>query len=283
MMVAAILAAALAFSQEDAAFAMTTTSSFVESCASRDAGTAGGLRAGHWLLDHASMTGADVRRDFFSAATPVGKRQFLNLYSEFESDPTSRWVVVVSHYDTKPGVGCPGANDGASTSALLVSLANVLANWTEPHGNVMLVWTDSEECIGATYTENDGLQGSRRAVEYLKGKNREVQAVICLDMLGDRELKISVPANGTPALAKIAVCAARKIGEPELVVRSEEMVRDDHVAFLAAGYKAIDLIDFDYGPDNSWWHTKDDTCDKLAVESFLKTGRLVCEMLNILL
>ena len=85
------------------------------------------------------------------------------------------------------------------------------------------------------------------------------------------------------ALSKIALYAARSIGEPDLVKLTEDTVKDDHVPFLEAGMKAIDLIDFSYGPDNAWWHTSEDTCDKVSGESLLKSGRLVCEMLNILL
>lgn len=282
-MISVLLAAALAFTSRDAQFALETAQAFTEECTPRDAGTIRGKIAANWLLDRASATGADVRRDAFIADTPAGKRRMTNLYAEFKADDTSRWVVLVSHYDTKPNTKCPGANDGASTSALLISIADVLADWRTPRGNVMLVWTDGEECQGERYSEGDGFQGSKRAVEYLKEKNREVQAVICLDMLGDKDLKISVPANGTPALAKIACHAARKIGERELVSLSEDRVKDDHVAFLAAGYPAIDLIDFEYGPDNSWWHTSEDTVDKLSAESLRKSGALVCKMLEILL
>lgn len=283
MMVAALLAASLAFGPEDAAFAEKATREFVETCTPRDAGTIRGGIAANWILDRASMTGADVRRDVFQAMTPKGMRRFVNLYAEFPTNPTSRWVVLVSHYDTKPDTGCPGANDGGSTTGLLISLANVISEWREQHGNVMLVWTDGEECMGERYSPDDGFQGSQRAVRYLQEKKRQVQAVLCLDMLGDADLSISVPANGDATLAKIAQHAARRIGEKGLVKPMKDAVKDDHVAFMDAGYRAIALIDFDYGPGNAWWHTPEDTCEKLSRDSYLKAGRLVCEMLGILL
>ena len=137
--------------------------------------------------------------------------------------------------------------------------------------------------MGDHYVPGDGFQGSQRAAEYLKSKNRKVQAVICLDMLGDRDLSVSIPANGSKSLARIAYHAARRIGEDRLVTLSDILVKDDHLAFLEAGYPAIDLIDFEYGPDNSWWHTSADTIDKIAEDSILKVGRLVAEMLEILI
>ena len=282
-MLSLVLAAALEFTAQDASLAYEKARELVENCTPRDAGTVRGRIASYRILDAASAVGADVRRDVFRAQTPAGEKEFTNLYAEFrDGNPSSRWVVVVSHYDTKPGTDCPGANDGASTTGLLIGLANAFSNWGEPKGNLMLVWTDGEECMSA-YGPNDGFWGSRRAAEHLASKERSVQAVICVDMLGDKDLNISVPANGSPVLSKIAVHAAKKAGYPDLVKPVGELVKDDHVAFMDKGFKAIDLIDFSYGPDNSYWHTPQDTMDKISEDSLLKSGKIVAELLNILL
>ena len=278
-----IFAAALGFTPQDARISYEKARELVENCTPRDAGTIRGHAAANRIFDAARATGANVRRDVFKAKAPRGMMEFVNLYAEFRSGTTNdRWVVVVSHYDTKLGTGCPGANDGASTSGLLIGLGNAFANWQEPKGNLMLVWTDGEECMTA-YGPNDGFWGSKRAAEYLEGRSRQVQAVICVDMLGDRDLGISIPSNGSPVLAKIAVHAAKSAGYSGLVKPIDALVKDDHVAFMEKGYKAIDLIDFHYGPDNSYWHTPQDTMDKVSEESLLKSGRVVAEMLNILL
>ena len=283
MVFPSLIAAALAFTPADARLAYETAGALVEGYTPRDAGSHRGRLASLYLLDAASVAGADVRRDTFTAMTPKGERSFTNLYAEFRPvDPDARWVVLVSHYDTKPGVNCPGANDGASTSGLLVGVANAFSGWADRKGNLLLVWTDGEECM-ESYAANDGLWGSKRAADYLYETGRKVQAVICLDMLGDRDLSIDVPANGTPTLAKIAVHAARRIGKPGLVRLTDVSVKDDHVPFLARGFKAIDLIDFSYGPDNSFWHTADDTMANVSEASLLLSGRLVAELLNILL
>ena len=282
-MLALFLAVSLAFTPQDARLSYQTAQKLVDEFTPRDAGTIRGRIAANHILDVASSLGADVRRDVFRAMTPKGEKEFVNLYAEFASgDENSRWVIVVSHYDTKPGTKCPGANDGASTAGLLVGLASACVNWKEPKGNLLIVWTDGEECM-ESYGPNDGFWGSRRAVEYVEGKSRLVQAVICVDMLGDRDLEISIPANGSPALTKIVQHAAKRIGSPDLVKPISEHVKDDHVPFLEKGYKAIDLIDFSYGPNNSYWHTPQDTVDKISEESLLKSGRLLAELLNILL
>ena len=278
-----LLASGLVFTQADADLSYRTAKTLVEEHTPRDAGTIRGRLASNCILDAASAAGANVRRDCFTAKTPKGEKNFINLYAEFPSgDQDARWVILVSHYDSKSGIRCPGANDGASTSGLLVGLANAYSQWRSPKGNLMLIWTDGEECM-ESYGENDGLWGAKRAAEYVSSKGMQVQAVVCLDMLGDSDLAISIPANGSQALSKIAVHAARRAGYQGLVSPWDEHVTDDHVPFLQKGYKAIGMIDFSYGPSNSYWHTQDDTMDKISVESLLKSGKIVAELLNILL
>ena len=284
-MFSVFLAASLVFSQADANLAFKTATSLVEKHTPRDPGTARSALAANFLLDAASAAGADVRRDVFFAKTPKGERRFTNLVASFEANPGKPWVVVVSHYDTKPGVDCPGANDGASTSGLLVAFAGLLRSHRPASGNVMLVWADGEECMNA-YVEDDGLWGSRHAAKALKERGVDVRAVICVDMLGDRDLHISIPRNSSPALAKIALLAAKRAGIEDKVSRTDFLVKDDHVPFLEAGFKAVDLIDFEYGSApglNDFWHTAKDTPDRISEKSLLVAGKLVAGMLDILL
>lgn len=283
-MTALLLAAALAFTREDARISYDTARVLVDECTPRDAGTVRGKIAANRLLDAASSAGADARLDRFEAETPKGMRTFHNVYAEFAVRQPSDWTVIVSHFDTKPGTKCPGANDGASTSGLLVGIANMLSRWRTPTSNVMLVWTDGEECM-ESYSAKDGLWGAKRAVREVQRRGYRVKAVICLDMLGDRDLQIMIPRNSSPALAKIAFFAAEQAGEKGLVKQSDELVKDDHVPFLEAGMKAIDLIDFEYGSapgKNDYWHSPADTMDKVSERSLLKSGKVVAEMLNVL-
>jgi len=283
-----LLAASLVFGEADADFAYKSASNFVEKCTSRDAGTIGGHLAANWILDSASAAGADVRRDRFTAPMrladgKVVERSFANLYAMFKKSPDAPWVVFLSHYDTKPGANCPGANDGASTTGLLIALAAALSDrGHDGSANVMLAWLDGEECV-SSYGENDGFWGSKRAAAELKRREMNVRAVVCLDMLGDRNLAITIPANGSDNLIRIAQIAAHRANVPVSTICDE--VKDDHMAFLQAGYSAIDIIDFDYGSAvgrNDWWHTPQDTIDKVSRASLLRSGQLVAELVNIL-
>lgn len=276
-MTAIILSAVLLFTPSDAKFAHSVATSLVDCCTPRDAGTPGGTRAARFIRDTvssvASSTYFTCRLDPFEDAS----LSMNNVVAEYAPSKDGNWIVFVSHYDTKKGVACPGANDGASTSGLLAAMAFAAARNPEavPSGvNLMFLWTDGEECR-VSYSANDGLHGSRRAAEALVRSGRNVAAVICLDMLGDSDLCVGVPANCSFRLRDAAFAAARECG---VEIRDFNMIAiDDHVPFFDRGFPAIDLIDFEYGPgggSNAWWHTPQDTMDKVSEKSLLKAGRL---------
>ena len=277
----------VAYTAADAHDAYELTAEFVRSCTPRDAGTIRGRLAANWLMDRASRSGADAFIDSFKAETPDGVKSFANVVVEFKgTKENAPWIVLLSHFDTPPniGKGFEGANDGASTSALLVSLVNAVRRAGAQGDNVAFIWTDAEECRVA-YAENDGLQGAKHAVAQFKAKQRAVKAAIGLDMLGDRDLHIRMPANGTVQLQNAVFEAAKRAGLEGLVSLGRDTVKDDFAVFLDAGCPAVNLIDFEYGSApgrNDYWHTVHDTMDKISDESLLKAGMLVAELLNML-
>ncbi len=275
------MAASLLFTPADAHLAYETAKGIVDDCTPRDAGTYRTRRAARRIFDKASAAGIDAKMDTFEAITPIGPRRFVNVEGRYVSSHDNDWVVLVSHYDTKPGTDCPGANDGASTSGLLVALADALTTHRPKDINVLMIWTDGEECM-ERYGQNDGLWGSRHAAEKIKKEGLRVRAVVCLDMLGDADLGIVIPRNGTGWLAQLALDAGAAV-RPGLVAAGHELVADDHLPFLEEGFDAIDLIDFQYGGGpgrNDYWHTAQDTMDKISEESLLLSGRVVAELLN---
>ena len=274
-----LLAAAFAFTDANAEAAYAYASELVENCTPRDAGSVRGKRAANWILDKASSAGLEVRRDAFTADTPDGRKWMTNLVAEFKVRQDAEWVVVVSHYDTKPRTGCPGANDGASTTGLLIALGEALQNWRgakPPQCNLMFVWTDGEECMYA-YTDSDGFWGSKHAAQVVKRRGLKVKAVIGLDMLGDADLGIAMPENSDAGLMAKVEAAAKRC--QVAVKRMDNKVKDDHVQFAALGYPAVDLIDFKY----PYWHTPEDTIDHISKDSLKTSGTLVAELLSDLL
>ncbi len=275
----------LAFTAADAKVAYETAAGLVKDCTPRHAGTPGAIKAAVWLSIRA---GALAELDCFKDNIYDEVHDFANVVLEVRgSDPKAPWIVLMSHFDTTPQAkkGFKGANDGASTSGLLVALAGVLRRAPRLKYNVLLAWTDAEECRIA-YMSRDGFQGSKRLVKYVREKGYAVKAAICLDMLGDRDLNIEIPWNGTPELRRLTIEAAKRAGVADKVsLRDSIVVKDDHVAFLDAGHPAIDIIDFDFGSargKNDYWHTPQDTMDKISEASLLASGKLTCELLNLL-
>lgn len=292
MLGSVLLASALVFTPADATNAYEAAAGLVSNCTPRDAGTIRGRLAANWILDRVSRCGVDASLDKFRAATPAGERDFANVVVEFPgTNPGAPWIVFMSHFDTAPniGKGFEGANDGASTSGLLIALAAAIrrAGPEALKAPVALVWMDGEEHQIA-YTDRDGFQGSKRMAAEFKRRGRKVRAAVCLDMLGDRDLHVSIPSNSTPALSRLALLAAsREAGLADRVSPMENnlAVLDDHVAFLEAGFPAIDLIDFHYGSApglNDYWHTSADTLDKLSIDSLSLSGRLAVSLLSLL-
>ena len=188
------------------------------------------------------------------------------------------FVVIGAHHDTKRLFSVPdfaGANDGASGVGALLAMAHAITMYSQKEPlpcTIRLVFFDGEEAL-YKYTETDGLVGSRAYVSMLKKDDSGIRcrAMILLDMIGDRDLHIDLAGNSTPALADVVMSEAAAAGYADKFSRGTTAILDDHYPFLQAGEKAVDLIDFDYGPDNRYWHTGADTMDKVSAES-IKTA-----------
>jgi glutaminyl-peptide cyclotransferase len=253
----------------------------------REAGTPGAERAAQWLAAQLRGAGlANARVGSFEDHTPVGAVRFHNVLAEWPGT-SPEWIVLLSHFDTKTGIGSDkepflGANDGGSSTGLLLELAAAMVKAGPQRRGVIFAFLDGEECrIG--YSERDGLHGSRHLARELKAQARPVRAVILMDMIGDRDLHVTIPHNGTPALQSLALAAARTQGVRDSFSLLDGSILDDHQPFLDAGFPALDLIDFSYGRQpgaNDYWHTPADTIDKLSADSLLTVGRVVLEMMR---
>lgn len=247
-------------------------------------GTEGARKAATHLMDRLSTLGLQAERDDFTDAVPGGTGTFVNVTATVPGKQPGL-VVLAAHWDTKSGIdGFVGANDSGSGVGLLLALAPILKGGAGRGPSVMLAFLDGEECR-VSYTPHDGLHGSRHLAGSLvaSGRAREVLAVIVLDMVGDRNLKVAIPRNGTPKLKSAVFKAAEDGGVRETFSLARLEILDDHQPFLDAGMPAIDLIDFDYGSVpglNDYWHTPADTLDKLSSSSLELVGRVVVRVLN---
>jgi Zn-dependent M28 family amino/carboxypeptidase len=195
---------------------------------------------------------------------------------------SGRTVVISGHYDTKPTPGVPfvGANDGGSSTGLLLELARVLPKRLHKD-EILLVWLDGEEAF-AQWTATDSVYGSRHlaAKWAADGTARRIKALINVDMIGDQDLQIVEETASTVWLRELVWNTARELGFSKHFGPSRGDIGDDHVPFLEKGIPALDLIDFDYGPGNSYWHTPQDTMDKLGANSFDVVGKVVLAVIR---
>ena len=181
-------------------------------------------------------------------------------------------IVIGAHYDsrmfadndpdpanhTKP---VPAANDGGSGVAVLLGLARSLPKGSLP---VWLVFFDAED--NGRIEGWDWILGSR---EFVKNNPIEPRAVVVVDMIGDADLNIYKEQNSNKAITGELWKAAKDLGyEDKFIDTYKYSMIDDHTPFLEAGLPAVDLIDFDY----PYWHTLQDTPDKVSAESLKAVG-----------
>lgn len=187
-------------------------------------------------------------------------------------ETTAPQIILGAHYDTRMYADqdadplkhtqyVPGANDGASGVAVLLELARILPKDSVP---VWLVFFDAED--NGNIQGWDWLLGSR---EFVKNNPVQPQAAIVIDMIGDADLNIYKEKNSNPALTDEIWIVASGLGYGNVFVpRYKYSMLDDHTPFLQAGIPAVDIIDFDY----PYWHTTQDTPDKVSAESLQAVG-----------
>lgn len=228
--------------------------------------------------------GCAVEEDVWTATTPLGPKRMNNIIATVPRSTDARTVVFSGHYDTKlmPGTHFVGANDGGSSAGFLLEMARVLCRSPRPGMAATLVWLDGEEALRQNWSTEDSLYGSRRLAARWSsdGAARKITALINVDMIGDRDLTLMEDMNSTADLRKLIWQMAGELGRSRQFPPNPGAIEDDHVPFLRVGIRAVDLIDFDYGPANSWWHTDRDTVDKLSADSFQAIGDVLLRVLD---
>lgn len=220
-----------------------------------------------------SAHGWAVSEDVFVARTPVGQVTMRNIVGKLAGS-SGRSVVFSGHYDTKaiPGVNFVGANDGGSSTGWLLEMARVLPGLPRKD-DVYLVFFDGEEAFG-DWSDTNGIYGSRHlAAKWNRdGTLPRIKALFNVDMIGDKDLKIVDEMNSSASLRRLVRAAANDTGYGKYFPEYGGAIEDDHMPFVRLGVNAMDLIDFDYGPGHAWWHTAQDTMDKLSAHSFQVVG-----------
>ena len=261
----------------DAARAMQYTKE-VTAFGARPIGSSNHKKLEQYIVSH--LKGDQLEDDSFTADTVEGRFPVRNIIAKY---PGSRdgIIVIAGHYDTVYSLRNTkfvGANDGGSSTAILLEIANQLRGKKRDGYSVWLVWTDAEEAV-REWSATDSLYGTKHlAAKWQQdGAIKKIRAFLLADMIGDADLNIERETNSTPWLEDLVGQAATKLGyQSHFYARSLE-IEDDHLPFVKLGVPCADIIDLDYGYNNVFHHSVEDTMDKLSPKSLQIAGDVILQ------
>lgn len=238
--------------------------------------------------------GCPVDVDEFHAPTPVGDLGMKNILAKIPG--TGQGIILLlTHYDTVRLDNFVGADDGGSSSGLMIEMARVLcgAGAKQPNA-VWIAFLDGEEDqtnftnaeqAKTTWNDPDTTYGSRELAARMSvsGDIKKVRAVILADMIGQKNLRVQPEANSTKWLADLVWKTGDRLHYENVFVPKEESgVTDDHGPFLKRGVPSVDIIEADWLTGYPYWHTTEDTMDKLSPRSFAVVGYVILESISAL-
>jgi len=259
-------------------------------------GSPGHAKAERFILAH--LEGAQVEQDQFNVQTAAGPFAMNNIIAKFPGKKDGI-IVLAGHYDTNlplKDTTFIGANDGGSDVGLLLEIASQLRQQLKPPTicagicppqlegySVWLVFTDGEEAT-IEWTDADSVYGAKHLAQRWKhdGTAQRIKAFVLLDMIGDKDLHFEHEANSTPWLYEVARRAGARLHLESHFSDRYGAISDDHMPFRDAGIPVVDLIDLDYGFNNLYHHTTQDTPDKCSAQSLQVTADVVAETLRAL-
>lgn len=246
-------------------------------------GSLGQKKMGEYL--HAKLKDDQVEEDAFVADTPDGKIAMRNIIAKFPGSQNGI-IVLGSHIETcywLRKTSFVGANDGASSTALLLAIADQLRGKKLEGYSVWLAFLDGEEAV-RSWTASDSLYGSKHLAAKWRqdGTIKNIKAFLLADMIGDSDLDIMRDTNSTSWLEDLVLHAATRLGYQSYFFAQTNAIEDDHLPFARAGVPVADVIDIDYGYNNAYHHTTEDTLDKLSPKSLQITGDVFLETMRLL-
>jgi Zn-dependent M28 family amino/carboxypeptidase len=247
---------------------------------------------GDWLAAELATRADTVIVQSWRHTTGRGRTlELRNFFARFRPDATDR-VLYVAHWDTRPvadkdanlgrqRLPIDGANDGASGVALLLGIADALKA-RPPALGVDLLFVDGED-YGDFSDSTETLLGAYYFAAHRPAGYQPLFALV-FDMIGDKDLQLYYEGNSqsfAPEVVKRVWQTAERIGYSRTFIHGvRHTLIDDHIPLQRVGIHAIDLIDYDYGPNNAYWHTGEDTIDKIAGESLAIVGNVAIALVR---
>jgi glutaminyl-peptide cyclotransferase len=241
----------------------------------RPSGSTAITQAQDYLFSQLSAAGCSAETDAFNAQTPSGVVPMKNILVKIPGDRAGI-LMLATHYDTKRLDLFVGADDGASSTAVMLEIARQLCAQPQHHA-VWIAFFDGEEAVGE-WSDTDSRYGSREmaAKMAMSGDLKKVQAFLLADIVGSRTLRFKRELNSTKALTDLVWTTASRLGYSGIFVSEGMAIEDDHLSFLKRGVPCVDVIDLEI----PYWHTPQDTLDKISAKSMAITGHVFLETIK---
>jgi glutaminyl-peptide cyclotransferase len=234
-----------------------------------------------YIIAQLKAAGCDVNQDDFHAATPKGDIVMKNIIGT--APGTGQGIILLlTHYDTLSSVeNFVGAEDSASSTGMMLEMARQLCGKKGPN-SVWMAFLDGEEAFVNWDQDNDHTYGSRELAARMavSGDLKRVKAVLLADMIGQYNLKILRQSDSPKWLNDLVWKKAAQLGYNDIFVSDETTTSDDHDPFLARGVPALDIIDLNDYITAGYWHTPQDTMDKVSPRSVAIVGYVILESVD---
>jgi glutaminyl-peptide cyclotransferase len=244
----------------------------------------------NYIQSELSSYGCKVDTDSFTADTPIGRLPMKNIVAKIPGE-TSGIIMLATHYDTARSARDPntgevhpmptfvGADDGGSSTGVMLELARLLCTKRQRYA-VWITFFDGEEAM-VDWSATDSCYGSRQmaAKMSMSGELSKVKAFLLADIVGTRNLRFRRDQASAPALVDLVWKTAAKLGYSQVFVNDTTSMEDDHNAFAKRGVSVLDVIDYETSPGGNlyYWHTPQDTLDKISSKSLAITGHVFLE------
>jgi hypothetical protein len=246
----------------------------------RSAGTDGSHRAQQDIIAKLQSFGCPVDQEDFHASTPIGNVAMKNIVAKVPG-ASPDILLFTTHYDTKRLDNFVGADDGGSSTGVMLEMARLLC----ARKNALTVWIaffDGEEAFNFDWVDPDNTYGSRElaARMALSGDLSRLKAMLLVDLVGGRNLHVKRDSNSTPWLTDMIWSTAARLGYKDIFLSDKSGgMEDDHLPFLHRNIPVLDIIDLDTANDVPYWHTPADTLDKISPRSLAVVGHVLIETL----
>ena len=240
----------------------------------RPSGSQAILQLQDYLQSELKSYGCTVETDAFTADTPVGRLPMKNIVVKIPGEKPGV-ILLGTHYDTLLKESFVGADDGGSSTAVMLELARLLC---PQHGRyaVWIAFLDGEEAM-KQWSDTDSRYGSRQMAARLStsGDIKKVRAFLLADIVGGRNAQFLRESSSTPVLVDLVWSTAAKLGYSALFRNEATSAEDDHDSFLKRGVPSVDVIgDF---VNNGYWHTTQDALDKISPKTLATVSHVFLE------